>query len=1228
MKKSKLLIFLLAAVTSVTVASGLTLTACAGGDPDTNQTEEHQHSWASSWSSDETGHWHACNDSTCNEKGSFAAHDQGSWVIVTPATETTTGLRELRCTVCGYVLDSEVIPVTGGGDVAEKYTVTFDTNGGSAIASAEVDEGGKVTRPTDPTYDGYVFDGWYADEDLTTPFDFENTTVTSDITIYAKWTEKSVTPPATQYTVTFNTNGGSAIDPVKVDEGGKVTKPTDPTNTNGENIVFGGWYSDVLLTTPFDFENTTITADTTLYAKWQQNITTAVDFMDLAEANGNTSGNQSFPTEGLEYLGIFEFTGGRTEPTNNCVNTQGNAIVITLTGTTNSITIYGRGASSSNASAALYDSQNQLVTGSETGTLANNQYFGAPADNPSAGTPIVISNLPAGTYTFDGSGSLRIYTLAVTQLLDLGTPTGIAANGVSAPGTDILVGQEYNPNGVTAQITYDNGTTQTKAISVDDIDVSEVNEAQAGVYNVSFSYTENGQTVSGSYQVNVYAIDSITIGDYLQSGEVTTNLKKVYLDDEALSVEGLTVIASAKTGTGADAKTDEFVVPASYYAAQKNPEGTACEITVGSEYLLDTAKAATASYTIYGIQAADVLAAVEDGVLNVTVDASAAVSATSYKTLTDALCAIKGAEVPDYVIKQITVADGEYKEKVYVDVPNVHLKAENIVENSAIGTGEDKNTNVVFWYDALSGIGDPAGNAHGTNGSASFTIGETAVGFRAEGITFKNYYNTNELYEASRLITGDTQAVALYVGAEQAAFYNCKMTSYHDTLYAISGSHYFENCWIEGRTDFIFGNSAKSYYKNCNIWVIGADSATNGGYVCATQNKDLTGAFVFDGCDFDGDEHVVDGTAALGRPWGADMKMVVMNSTISGKFSTKQHTAGTAQGERYVQMSGNDPVPANYIEYNNTGAGALIYGTAPADNPVGVYLDDAAVAEYAITTCTLATTADAVAAYQLDAFYTDWDPTVKDLVTVTVMSNDGLTEYGTMAVFSGSSVTADDLGVLLPEDAVAVGHMIVGYASSASSQEPAELGAVSANTTYYLITEEVQSGTAVPGLYNVSNLTGYTDEQTIATGTPINDDVNLTLTATVDVKYDSSLASKQPTIPGQSGIVTAGFKTASDTDAGATTGSYVFTAKCDMKLTVYMVHTNNSFNSDRPATFSYTLSGGQAQTQTTAGRDTMVVITVDIVAGQTLTVNAVNNHASSGSRLWLFGYNVEAPAQA
>ena len=85
------------------------------------------------------------------------------------------------------------------------YTVTFNTDGGSAVAAQTVTSGAKATKPADPAKEGFTFDGWYKDAAFTTAFDF-NTAINSDVTVYAKWKENATTP-AVYYTVVSGANG-------------------------------------------------------------------------------------------------------------------------------------------------------------------------------------------------------------------------------------------------------------------------------------------------------------------------------------------------------------------------------------------------------------------------------------------------------------------------------------------------------------------------------------------------------------------------------------------------------------------------------------------------------------------------------------------------------------------------------------------------------------------------------------------------------------------------------------------------------------------------------------------------------------------------------------------------------------------------------------------------------------------------------------------------------------
>lgn len=141
---------------------------------------------------------------------------------------------------------------------ANTKTVSFDTDGGSYISNQKVETGKTASKPSNPTKAGHTFIGWCSDSSLKTEYNFSDA-VTTDITIYAKW-------KAETYTVKFYTDSNTTIEPLTVEYGNKVTKPTDPTK---EGYTFDGWYTSYLYYFEYDF-NSTIKGDLNLYAKWKE----------------------------------------------------------------------------------------------------------------------------------------------------------------------------------------------------------------------------------------------------------------------------------------------------------------------------------------------------------------------------------------------------------------------------------------------------------------------------------------------------------------------------------------------------------------------------------------------------------------------------------------------------------------------------------------------------------------------------------------------------------------------------------------------------------------------------------------------------------------------------------------------------------------------------------------------------------------------------------------------
>ncbi|BDR52280.1 hypothetical protein KIM372_01870 [Bombiscardovia nodaiensis] len=145
----------------------------------------------------------------------------------------------------------------------DRLEVTFDTRGGSLVASQRVLPGELAIRPgTDPTKGDSRFDGWFTTASGNTPWAFATTPVNSNVTIYAHWTD--------QYTVKFDLNGGQGTIPdQRLYSGSKVTRPVNPTS--GQMYVyFDGWYTASSGGRLWDFGTDTVTSDVTIYAHWYQ----------------------------------------------------------------------------------------------------------------------------------------------------------------------------------------------------------------------------------------------------------------------------------------------------------------------------------------------------------------------------------------------------------------------------------------------------------------------------------------------------------------------------------------------------------------------------------------------------------------------------------------------------------------------------------------------------------------------------------------------------------------------------------------------------------------------------------------------------------------------------------------------------------------------------------------------------------------------------------------------
>ena len=188
----------------------LILSSCGGDNP---------------WSTDDTQN--STQTETKTDTGIDLSTDTGIDAGGTPGADSSTDSSTDTGTDSGKLPDDGTdTPI----EPAPKFTVSFDSNGGSSVEAIEVEKDQKAAAPVTPTRDGYTFDGWYYGEEK---WSFVGYVVTENMTLVAKWTPN-------KNTVSFVANGGSG-------EMDNLVIPTDGTanlTLNGfikDGYTFKGW---------------------------------------------------------------------------------------------------------------------------------------------------------------------------------------------------------------------------------------------------------------------------------------------------------------------------------------------------------------------------------------------------------------------------------------------------------------------------------------------------------------------------------------------------------------------------------------------------------------------------------------------------------------------------------------------------------------------------------------------------------------------------------------------------------------------------------------------------------------------------------------------------------------------------------------------------------------------------------------------------------------------------
>lgn len=272
----------------------------------------------------------------------------------------------------------------------------------------------------------------------------------------------------------------------------------------------------------------------------------------------------------------------------------------------------------------------------------------------------------------------------------------------------------------------------------------------------------------------------------------------------------------------------------------------------------------------------------------------------------DAVVAADGSGDHRTINKAVEAAPTKSKKR-YVILIKAGVYEENVVvhkhKQNLMFVGEGRSKTII------------TGSKNVVDGSTTYDSATVAImgdGFLARDLTFQNTAGPSK-----------HQAVALRVGADLSAFYQCDILAYQDTLYVHHNRQFFINCLIAGTIDFIFGNAAV-VFQDCDIHARRPDPNQKNMVTAQSRSdpnqntgiviqKSRIGATV--------DLQSAEGSfeTYLGRPWKEYSRTVIMQSTISGVV----HPKGWHEWDGEFGLH-----TLYYAEYNNTGPGASTSGRA------------------------------------------------------------------------------------------------------------------------------------------------------------------------------------------------------------------------------------------------------------------------------------------------------------
>ena len=408
----------------------------------------------------------------------------------------------------------------------QKYTITFDANGGEVTPTSKtINAGTQIGDLPTPTRENYIFDGWYTDSEAGTKI--ETTTIpTGNDTYYAHWIENN------KYTITFDANGGEVSPTSKeIVKGSQIGELPVPTR---ERYTFDGWH--ISLTNGIEVDESYIPEeDTILYAYWYPSSkvaaigTTYYDTLQLAVDAVPTTGEETTIRLLKDTSEVITISSGKNavfnlnthtlsnSGNNNVIKNSGRLKIISGTITSDE----ANGAINNNSGATLImtggrvvatgtrqgiynDGGTLTITGTAEVTASTNQR--AAVHNKNSGTVYITG----GTVT--STGAYAVYNESGT--INIGTKDGNVDKTspiIKGQTYGIVANSKYNfydgtIKGITNSVgTATTGNTPTVAI---DTNESKINEIEENSEKVKSEEAINNQTYKILYlhQTNIITV--------------------------------------------------------------------------------------------------------------------------------------------------------------------------------------------------------------------------------------------------------------------------------------------------------------------------------------------------------------------------------------------------------------------------------------------------------------------------------------------------------------------------------------------------------------------------------------------------------------------------------------------------------------------------------------------------------------------------------------------------